>query len=124
MLKKYQSIIILFLLFVLVSCKNNEFNPNLYPVSLKDKWGYVDKSGKYVIIPQFSYADYFIDGLALVADENEKFGYINEKGDWIIPATYENASNFSEDLAVVVPENSCIQYINKKGKVVFRGRDA
>jgi hypothetical protein len=124
MLKKYQSIIILFLLIVLASCKNNKFDPNLYPVSLKDKWGYVDKSGKYVIIPQFSYADYFIDGLALVADENEKFGYINEKGDWVIQATYENASNFSEDLAAVVPENNCIQYINKKGKVVFEIPDA
>jgi len=123
-MKKQILISQLLLLFVLSSCDQKKFKPDLYPVSLKEKWGYIDKTGKYIIIPQYSYADFFIDGLALVANDDEKFGFINEKGEYVIAATYENASNFSEDLACVVPENGAIQYINKKGNVVFELADA
>jgi WG containing repeat len=38
----------------------------LFPVFVKGKWGYIDRSGRIVIEPQFHYASYFSEGLALV----------------------------------------------------------
>lgn len=40
------------------------------------KWGYIDKTGKYVIKPEFDEANDFADGLAAVRI-GEKWGYIS-----------------------------------------------
>lgn len=38
----------------------------LFPIVENEKWGYIDRTGKVVIKPQFDYARDFSDGLALV----------------------------------------------------------
>ena len=49
------------------------------------EWGYIDKSGKYVIEPQFSNTAGFSEGLAPVQDpESELYGYIDESGSYVI----------------------------------------
>jgi hypothetical protein len=43
------------------------------------RWGYVDKTGKMVVGPQFDFAGGFFEGLALVRigdDKTGKWGYI------------------------------------------------
>lgn len=82
-------------------------------------WGYVDRSGAWVIQPQFSQAEPYSMGLAAVK-KNGKWGYIDGKGYWIIKAQYEDVNNFSEGLAGVCKENW--GFIDKKGNYAFETR--
>ena len=55
---------------------------------LYEGYGFIDKSGKWVINPQFEWIDSFEEGFALVApkgDRNsrEKTGYIDRTGNYI-----------------------------------------
>lgn len=43
------------------------FNEGLAPVSINDKWGYIDKTVEIVIKPQFDRASMFNEGLAPVS---------------------------------------------------------
>ncbi len=40
------------------------------------KYGYIDKEGKYIILPRFDHAEEFYDGLAIVGVDG-KYGYID-----------------------------------------------
>ena len=111
---------------ICISCGNkskNQFKPDLIPVQVGDRWGYVNLEGKYEINPQFSYAGYFVENIALVRS-SDKFGYIDVKGSYIINPQYKYASNFSEGLAIVVPENGKIRYIDKEGEIKIELKDA
>lgn len=68
-------------------------------------WGFIDKSGNYVIPPKFISAECFSDGLSLVcilerSGKNKKYayGYIDKTGKFVIKPKYVEASSFSEDL--------------------------
>jgi len=60
----------------------NAFAGTLYPVVMGNRWGFVDKNGKYVINPQFDEANSFADGLARVK-VSRKTGYVDENGRYI-----------------------------------------
>ena len=69
-----------------------DFDSGLALVKINNKYGYVDKSGKFAIKPQFSYAQSFRDGFAMVCEEKEGkhiCGFINQKGKVIIDLKYE-----------------------------------
>ena len=110
------------------SCSSNSskdrFSYSLVPVQSDEKWGYIDKQGKYVVNPQFKSAYLFTDGIAVVESSDGKFGYIGEDGKYIINPTYKFASNFSEGLAFVASENGFPTCINKKGETKFVLKDA
>jgi len=126
-MKKIRNIMIVgTLISLFYSCSNNstnDFAPELIPVKVSEKWGYVNIEGKYEINPQFSSAGFFIDNIALVANA-DKYGYIDEKGKFLINPQYKYASDFSEGLAAVVPENGKIKYIDKKGEIKIELKDA
>lgn len=72
-----------------ISCiKYKEFSEDFAPVqtvvdnSSSLKWGYIDKSGKLVIKPQFDGAELFEGGLARVR-VGDKYGYINKNGQYV-----------------------------------------
>ncbi|HUU50204.1 MAG TPA: WG repeat-containing protein, partial [Nitrospinota bacterium] len=68
----------------------------------KQKWGYIDKTGKIVIKPEFYRVWPFSDGLAAVyVKEKEKWGYIDKTGKVVIEPKFDWASRFSEGLARV-----------------------
>lgn len=77
----------------------------------KDKWGYIDKSGKVVIEPQFAAAGPFSQGRAMVGiaepswSIDYKWGFIATEGRWIAKPQYESANEFSEGLAPVLLKN-------------------
>jgi hypothetical protein len=48
-------------------------------VDVGGKWGYIDRTGKYVVNPQFDSADPFSEGLATVK-LGSKWGYVDESG--------------------------------------------
>jgi hypothetical protein len=64
------------------------------------KWGYIDKTGRRVIAPQFDYASDFSEGLACV-QVGEKFGFINKLGMMTISSQFSSPGGFSEGLASV-----------------------
>lgn len=92
-------------------------------------WGYMDRSGRWVIKPQYQLADDFSEGLAQVMVDR-KFGFINKKGEMVIPPRFDahpvgyvwlhryDTSRFSEGLACV-SVGDLFGYINKKGDFVI-----
>jgi WG containing repeat len=101
----------------------------------RDRVGYIDKQGKMVIPPQYSYSrseargggnftdlgSDFNDGLAKVcsAGESRKCGYIDRTGKVVIPLKFDDAAEkFSNGLAWVSTKGG-FGYIDKTGKIVL-----
>lgn len=78
------------------------FHCGLVAVKSGDKWGYIDKTAKYVINPQFDDASVFSDnGLAKVKAGN-KYGYIDKDGKYAINPQFDDAYSFADNgLALV-----------------------
>lgn len=93
-------------------------------------WGYIDHSGRFVIKPQYVFADDFSEGLAGVV-VNRKYGFINKSGEMVIPPRFElrrggrhgeliiSSGRFSEGLACV-RVGELHGYINRKGDFVIQ----
>jgi len=91
----------------------------LIPVSSDgERWGFINRSGEFIINPQFEDADFFSDGLARVRS-NGRIGYINRRGDFAIPATFKAGTEFSDGLAFVVADGEHPTAIDRNGNVVF-----
>jgi len=65
-----------------------------------NRYGYIDKTGKVVIEPQFESAGDFSEGLAAVS-MNGKFGYIDVNGQFVIQPQYLDAEKFYGGVASV-----------------------
>ena len=95
------------------------FHNGLAMIEVNDRKGFIDKTGKIVISPQFQYAYPFIEGLACVSAGSDKWGYIDESGKWAIPPRFDSASLFSEGLAPVTLGNVC-GYIDRSGELKLK----
>ena len=74
------------------------------PASGKLLWGYIDKTGKWVIKAQFAGAGIFSEGRArFITDDSQgyKMGYIDELGHVVIKPQFTMAYAFSEGRAMV-----------------------
>jgi WG containing repeat len=84
-----------------------DHSEKLYPVLQGGKWGYIDRSGKVVIKPQFDAAHPFYEGIARVMHgkrftAKEKWHYIDARGNAIATSLPINrAEDFSEGLGAV-----------------------
>lgn len=98
-------------------------------VKTGEKRDYIDKTGKYVIKPQFDGAFSFSDGLAfvriggdwlaLVPKIDGKYGYIDKTGRYLSKPQFDVARSFSEGLAIVKTGGKW-GYIDKTGKYVSK----
>jgi len=75
-------------------------NGGLYPINVNGKYGFMDRSGKTVITPQFDGAFGFSEGLAQVK-VGTKSGYINTKGVLVITPQFDDAMPFRYGRAAV-----------------------
>ena len=92
--------------------------------------GYIDKSGKFAIPPQFDDAGPFIGGLAAISKDG-KWGYIDKTGKITIPpqfdevkTIYKSSDTLTEPLAAIRIDvkdgfGSKIGFIDKTGKIVI-----
>jgi hypothetical protein len=103
----------------------------LYPVTINDKHGFIDHSGRLVInLPTEVYnVRKFSEGLAVIAKEvpntHGRWGFIDESGVVVIEPRFNGAKPFSEGLAAVVisdDENTIgrVGYIDKTGQLVIQ----
>lgn len=94
-------------LFVLFITELNAQNNQLYPYLGKKRYGYVDDKFLPAIAEQFTYAEPFSNGLAIVSDRNGSgiyppyVGLINSTGKWILPSDYDQIEPFYEGYSVV-----------------------
>jgi hypothetical protein len=80
-------------------------------------YGYIDKTGKWIIKPQFVFAGDFSEGLAGASLSYGSRGYIDKTGKFIIPAKYQDAYAFENGFAKVKIRMFEPVYIDKTGKV-------
>lgn len=83
-------------------------------------YGYIDKKGSTVIIPDYYEAEPFSEGLALVCKSIEsEYEFINEKDEVAIPHTQNFSWNgsFSEGLAPVWVAKGKCGFADKNGKI-------
>ena len=100
------------------------------------KCGFIDKTGEFVIEPQFENAANFSEGLARVSiKENyrEYLGFINPTGEFVISPQFDidsdfprGTTDFSEGLASLIEaplsmeKEQNFNYIDKTGEIVLR----
>lgn len=83
------------------------------------KYGFIDKTGKLVIQPQFdAVSDYFSEDLGLFKI-GEKWGFFNKDRKIVIEANFRFLENFSEGLATACKNNKC-GFIDKTGEFVIK----
>ncbi|WP_143278742.1 WG repeat-containing protein [Bradyrhizobium sp. Y36] len=78
--------------------------------------GYLDRSGKTVIAPQFDWVDLFVGDRALVGSGG-KYGAIDTTGRYAVAPTYASMSRFDRGLALVVVGNR-LGAINEDGRAI------
>src|SRR5438445_12001692 len=89
----------------------------LFPVRVNGKYGYITKSGKIAINPQFDDVGRFAEGLAPVR-MGRMWGYIDSQGKLAINPQFDVADPFS-DGAALIGTNLRFGYIDKAGKIVI-----
>src|SRR5215204_6073794 len=86
-------------------------------VNYQGKYGFIDRKGEFVVIPQYDFALSFSEGLAAVESDG-KYGFINPKGELVIGFQFDDAHWFDEGM-VAVKKNAKYGFIDKTGKLVI-----
>ncbi len=110
---------LLLLLFVFAfcyGCKHAVAEGPLFQIVENDRIGFIDTTGKVVILPVFRVAGEFAEGLAEVRKDGT-YGYIDHTGDFVIPPQFNYALPFSGGVALVY-KDSVSFVIDKTGKKV------
>lgn len=107
-----------------VGAQSPHQDERLFPITKNGRDGYIDRSGKIRIEPQFASAGRFSEGLAAVSVEPDfKEGYINSTGEWVIEPRFGGAGEFSEGLATVHLEVNLMSptvVIDRTGQVILQ----
>ncbi len=81
--------------------------------------GFIDRSGKFVIPPQFDAAMGFSEERA-VAERQGRLGVIDREGRWVVQPTFRMAYPFNHGLARVYPESMPgFGYVDRNGAFVW-----
>jgi hypothetical protein len=85
------------------------------------KWGFIDKTGKIVIAPQFESAAGFSEGLAAINNCDEAF-FIDKTGKKIVLGKFNYASSFVGGLSrvnMLTKDGLLWGYIDRSGKMIW-----
>ena len=89
----------------------------LVGVLLKDKWGFLDKNGNFVIQPTYEDVYPFTEEGLARAKTDGKWGFIDTKGNVVIDFIYDYVYDFSDETALV-RDGDTFFYINTEGKKI------
>lgn len=104
--------------------------PELFPVAVNQKLGYIDVRGKIVIPLKFSIRDpngyfneeqFFKEGLAVVSDDKHS-GFIDKTGSFVIQGQYYPNGHFADGLARVSDSTGKVGFIDRTGRYVIAPR--
>ncbi len=98
------------------------FHDGLAVIEVGGKKGYIDKTGKFAIPPEFTYVYPFSEGMASVTKStsgDDGWGYIDKTGKWMIAPQFEWGSSFNQGLASVNRKHNC-GYVNTTGTMVLQ----
>jgi WG containing repeat len=82
------------------------------------KFGFIDRSGKMIIPPQFDTADRFSEGLAFVKTSN-RVGYIDRQGKFALRSQFDPTQPFSDGLTPISLPKQRQGFIDKTGKIAL-----
>lgn len=85
----------------------------------REKYGYVDTLGNWIIKPQYDDASNFSEGFASVC-KNDSCFYINKEGNKITDLYFEETENYKDGLAIVKKDNLYF-LINRSGQFISKG---
>ena len=95
------------------------FQDGVAIVVLGNKFGAIDKAGKFTIQPTYEYGLWNMgEGLVGFNDKNGKAGFMDKNGNIIVPAIYTSIGEVSDGLITNAGKEKC-GYLNKKGEVVI-----
>ncbi len=91
-----------------------------YCVELNHEKGVLDKKGKVILEPKYSFIWGFSEGLFSVEiyGEERKRGFADTTGKVVIPLIYQDAALFSEGICAVMKDNKKWGFIDKTGKEI------
>lgn len=98
-----------------------DFKEGIACVKVSNKYGYIDKTGKFIVEPSFDTAWSFSEGMASF-ETSGKCGYINKEGKIVIEPGFTYASDFNEGLAFVCLntfKGDGYGFIDKEGNFVI-----
>lgn len=99
-----------------------EPNARLFRIFEDKKFGFIDRSGKVVIEPQFEWVEDFSEGLALVSLNGTK-EFIDQTGRVVlVPKDFEVINGFTDGLArgnITNKSSYTKGYIDRSGKLVI-----
>jgi hypothetical protein len=104
----------------LFDSRGGDFSEGVAAVKKGDTWGYIDKTGNFVIRPQFLTATQFSERVAAVESPNHKWHYINHDGraafneqfdGWCVP--------FKAGIAWFEDKAGHCHFIDRNGKALF-----
>lgn len=89
------------------------FKEGLIAIQFRGFWGFMDKTGKFVIAPEYELASSFSEGLAKVLLEDQTVGFIDKKGKVIF--------TINEPFALVsdIKDGYAIIYGGKEGPFIY-----
>lgn len=94
------------------------FSQEFAVVEVDSKCGYLNKEGEIVLPVIWEAALSFVNGLALVMQQNYKFGCINLRGELVIPAIYSELGQYAED-RLFFKKGKKYGFLNGKGEVIL-----
>jgi hypothetical protein len=104
------------------------FSEGLAAVRIGDdntgKYGYIDRTGKMVIAPQFDWALEFSEGLAKIVIANRD-GFIDKSGRIVIVPSFDNALRFHDGVSIVATHygSKGVGVIDATGRMITSGLD-
>ena len=92
---------------------------DLVPVRQGQLWGYMNRSGEWVVLPQYSVAEVFDRGGIAIVARDDKYGCINSQGVEVIALRWGSLSSFEEDGQAVACVDGVCGVINRQDDIVI-----